>query len=272
MADSELLLGKHTPVVNDYSPQLLHPIPRAVGRGEIDAGGLAAMVGVDVWHAYELSWLGAQGRPVVRVGRFKVPATSPNLVESKSFKLYLNSLNHHRFDSDGAALACILADVSAVAGEPITGELFHLQDECLSGQALPGQCLDDLPVAYTEQSPSRELLQLAPTRAADDFVYYTHLLRSLCPVTGQPDWATLWLQYRGPVLEADSLLRYLLAFRQHQEFHEQCVERIFADLYTTLAPELLTVQAFYTRRGGLDINPFRSTDTDAQPRGRLNRQ
>jgi 7-cyano-7-deazaguanine reductase len=226
---------------------------------------------VDLWHAYEMSWLDGEGKPVVRVGRFEVPATSPNMVESKSFKLYLNSLNNTRFAGNAEASATIVADISAVAGTQVKLELLSIDAVALAGSKLPGVCLDDLPVAPHTGEPQAQQLQVQAGHVIEESVY-SHLLRSLCPVTGQPDWATVWLHYQGAAIEHSSLLQYLIAYREHQEFHEQCVERMFCDIAERCTPEFLHLQAFYTRRGGLDINPFRSTDADARSRPRLNRQ
>jgi len=266
-----LLLGRHTPVLQEYAPQILHAIPRYGARQQLGLGEHLPFHGVDLWHAYEMSWLDVNGKPVARVGRFSVPARSPNMVESKSFKLYLNSLNNTRFSSTDVARTTIVTDISAVAGVAVSLELLSIGDETLTGSALPGLCLDDLPVAAWSGEPQAQQLQVQSGHVVDEALY-SHLLRSLCPVTGQPDWATVWLHYRGTALEHSSLLQYIIAYRQHQEFHEQCVERMFCDISQCCAPQFLHLQAFYTRRGGLDINPFRSTTTDARPLPRLNRQ
>ncbi|GAB3276912.1 NADPH-dependent 7-cyano-7-deazaguanine reductase QueF [Parahaliea aestuarii] len=267
--DEGLLLGRQVPVSEHYAPELLYPIPRRLARDAlgIDASALP-FEGVDLWHAYELSWLDGQGRPVSRVGRFSVPAHSANLVESKSFKLYLNSLNQESFESDDEAVQRICTDLSAAAGAEVGLTLFAPDDPGLAGQALPGACLDDLPGRWRAGEPDAS--QLAQGRAGAMEVH-THLLRSLCPVTGQPDWASVWIAMTGASVDGVSLLNYLLAYRNHQEFHEQCVERIFLDLQSACAPAELHVQAFYTRRGGLDITPFRSTG-GRLPLPRMNRQ
>lgn len=263
-----ILLGRQVPVSERYAPELLYPIPRSRARDAlgIDSAALP-FSGIDLWHAYELSWLDAGDRPVSRVGRFAIPAQSAHLVESKSFKLYLNSLNHERFDSEEAARERICADVGAAAGARVTLDLFPVEAPALAGQPLPGECLDARPASWHGGEP--DAARLVP--ADGDMEYHTHLLRSLCPVTGQPDWASLWLRSEGGALEPAALLAYLLAYRNHQEFHEQCVERIFRDIQATCRPRALHVQAFYTRRGGLDITPFRSTG-GRDPLPRMNRQ
>lgn len=269
--ESAMLLGRQTPVVQEYAPHLLYAIPRAAAQHTLGLSESLPFHGVDLWHAYEMSWLDEVGKPVVWVGRFGVPAESPNIVESKSFKLYLNSLNSTRFPSAEKARATIIADIGAVAGASVTLELFPVGDTSLAGARLSGECLDSLSVAPWSGEPKAEQLQLQAERTAEETVY-SHLLRSLCPVTGQPDWATVWLHYRGKAMERSSLLQYIIAYREHQEFHEQCVERMFCDIVSRCEPEFLHIQAFYTRRGGLDISPFRSTDVKAKPLHRLDRQ
>ncbi len=272
MDDSKgLLLGKHTPVVEVYSPELLYPIPRAIARTSLGLSDSLPFAGVDLWHAYELSWLDSNGKPVARVGRFTVPATTANIVESKSFKLYLNSLNNHRFESLEAARRCMEDDISKAAGGALTLELFEVDDLQLAGGNLSGNSLDDLEIFQTASQPDANNLIVDSSRIEEEALY-THLLRSLCPVTGQPDWATLWIHYKGAVLDHRSLLSYIISYRQHQEYHEQCVERMFLDISSRTQPQFLHIQAFYTRRGGLDINPFRSTSSTEKAQPRLNRQ
>ena len=274
MADSgerELLLGRQTPVVDAYAPELLYPIPRAPARQDLGLAEPPPFAGVVVWYAYELSWLDRLGKPVARVGRFTVPATSPNMVESKSFKLYLNSLNNTRLDGDNAAREIIRRDVSAVVDAEVGLALFEPDDPALAGTSPRGTCLDPLPVAVPGGEPRLELLALADGETVEEQLY-SHLLRSLCPVTGQPDWATVWVHYRGRPVDHSALLGYLLAYRHHQAFHEQCVERMYRDIHRLCEPEYLAVQALYTRRGGLDISPLRSSDAAAEPLPRLNRQ
>jgi len=267
----DMLLGKHTPVVDEYSPQLLYPIPRRDARDRLGLHEPLPFAGADLWHAYEMSWLDHTGKPVARVGRFTIGAGSPNMVESKSFKLYLNSLNSTCFTSDEEAAATIKRDIGKTVGEDVALELFDPDDQSLAGAGLSGVCLDDIPVATEAVEPEATILRVQPTEPVEEKLY-SHLLRSLCPVTGQPDWATVWVHYRGAKIDQGSLLRYIIAYRRHQEFHEQCVERMFIDIWQRCSPEFLHIPAFYTRRGGLDINPFRSTDPAARPLPRLNRQ
>jgi len=267
----ELLLGRATPLVDAYAPQLLYPIARADGRRALQFDGPPPFSGVDVWHAYELSWLDDTGAPRAAVGRISVPADTPNMVESKSLKLYLNSLHNTRYASSSALIDTIERDLSAVAGGDVDLTLWEIGDPSLAGAELAGTCLDGLAVAAPEGGPDAGLLNTRSEASVEEALY-THLLRSLCPVTGQPDWATLWLRYRGRALDRDTLLAYLLGYRNHREFHEQCVERIFIDILRCCAPGTLEVQGFYTRRGGLDINPYRCSDPSGRPLPRLNRQ
>ncbi|QFU76035.1 NADPH-dependent 7-cyano-7-deazaguanine reductase QueF [Halioglobus maricola] len=265
-----LLLGKNTPVVDTYSPDLLFPIPRSQGRAAIGLDAKLPFYGADLWHAYEISWLNDRGLPQVRVGKFRIPFNSPNLVESKSFKLYLNSLNSTRYVSEEDVCEVIVRDVSAAAGARVYLELLTPDNYALAGGSLEGHCIDDIAVEISAGEPGGKTLKCGGAVVEERL--YSHLLRSLCPVTGQPDWATVWIDYTGPEIDRASLLEYIVAYRNHQEFHEQCVERMFVDIFTQCSPARLQIQAFYTRRGGLDINPFRSTEADGQPLPRLNRQ
>ncbi len=267
-------LGKSSDYVATYSPHLLFPIPRAPKWAEL---GLTAETlpyqGVDLWNCYELSWLLPSGKPVVAIGEFEIPADSPNIIESKSFKLYLNSLNQSMFESREALRELMSADLSAAAGKPVRVRLRTLDEVAAEGVAtLPGRCIDELDVAIEHYDhPRPELLACDAERVVEESLH-SHLLKSNCPVTGQPDWGSVVVEYRGAALQPESLLAYLVSFRQHADFHEQCVERIFLDLQRLLQPEKLTVYARYVRRGGLDINPYRSTETLEVNNRRLVRQ
>ena len=268
----KLLLGQHTPVVEVYSPELLYPIPRQEARSTLGIHSELPFHGIDQWYAYEMSWLDSNSRPLTRVGRFTIPCTTPNLVESKSFKLYLNSLNNTQFATEQIAINCIEADVSEIAGEPVSLMLFLPDDESLQGHILPGQSLDECRARSSAGEPEASQLELTEDGLVVEEKIFSHLLRSLCPVTGQPDWGTVWFHYKGLQINHDSLLSYIVAYREHQEFHEQCVERMFLDISMRCKPEFLHIQAFYTRRGGMDISPFRSTSLEASAMPRLNRQ
>ena len=260
-------LGRQVEGPTGYAPEVLFPVPRDEGRAQLNRESPLPPHGTDIWHAYELSWLLPGGRPVIHTGRFLIPADSPNLVESKSLKLYLNSLNNTEFADQNEAVATITADVSAVAGASIQFELFGPDDAVLAGTNLPGDCLDEEALPHADEPEG-----LVATGEVVEEQLYTHLVRSLCPVTGQPDWATVWLKYRGPKIARGPLLAYFLSFRGHQEFHEQCVERMYGEIMGACGPESLEIQALYTRRGGLDISPWRSSHPGEAPTYRLNRQ
>ena len=259
-ADS--LLGKPVAYAGDYDPARLFPIPRAGNRGSLP-DPLPPMFGVDLWNAYELSWLNHRGLPQVALAELRVPADSPNLIESKSLKLYLNGFMQTRMDDAGAVRALVVQDLSTAAGAAVDVRLLPAATALAIG-TLDGDCIDGLDVAVDHYGPpDAGLLQHGEEIVEEALV--SHLLKSNCPVTGQPDWASLRIAYRGPRLDRAALLRYLVSFREHAEFHEHCVERIYCDLWQRCTPSALTVYARYTRRGGLDINPFRSSDPHRQP-------
>ena len=253
-----LSLGQQSAYISQYTPSLLQPVPRSLNRDDLGLRGELPFQGCDVWTLYELSWLNAKGKPVVAIGEVFVPATSPNLIESKSFKLYLNSFNQTRCDSLEAVQALLVQDLSGCAGAPVSVTLFTLDQAPHQIAQLPGECIDSLDIEVDGYEFDETLLQGAAGTEIVEETLHSHLLKSNCLVTSQPDWGSVVIHYRGPRLDREKLLRYLISFRQHNEFHEQCIERIFTDLKHFCAPEQLTVHARYTRRGGLDINPFRS--------------
>jgi 7-cyano-7-deazaguanine reductase len=217
-------------------------------------------LGVDIWNAYEFSWLDARGKPRIALVEFRVPAESPNLIESKSFKLYLNSYMQTRVPDTDTLREWLSEDLSKVAGDTVSVQLgTATSKESLQLQQLEGELIDDLPIAIEHYGPPKPELLYGNPDAVDEEKLVTHLFKSNCPVTGQPDWASLQIHYHGPRLDRAGLLRYLVSFREHADFHEHCVERIFQDLHQRCAPDKLSVYARYTRRGGLDINPFRTT-------------
>ncbi len=254
-------LGREVAYPDRFDAGLLYPIPRTLGRAAIgiDAAALP-FVGVDRWHAYELSWLDARGKPQVATASFEVPADSPNLVESKSFKLYLNSCNAARFADADALRAQVEADLSQAAGATVT-MAFGLPPM----QAVDGEDIDALDIEIDRYGPPDASLLAADDADIVQETLRSALLKSNCPVTGQPDWADVAITYSGPRIDRVGLLRYLVSFRDHAEFHEQCVERIFIDLLARCRPRSLSVQARYTRRGGLDINPWRATPGTPAP-------
>ncbi|PCI46148.1 MAG: NADPH-dependent 7-cyano-7-deazaguanine reductase QueF [Moraxellaceae bacterium] len=270
----KLPLGQQTDYINTYTPSLLCDIPRQEGRDKlsIDAEKLP-FHGVDIWNAYEISWLDSQGKPIVAVAEFQIPCSSPLIVESKSLKLYLNSYNQTRFNSKQEVLRTLESDLSILVRAPVlvkvrSGSQFSND---VVGE-FPGECIDniDVEVDCYEVNPSCLALDANPVKCVESL--YSHLLKSNCPVTNQPDWASVIIRYVGPRIDRASLLKYVISFRNHSEFHEQCVERMFTDILKYCKPEHLTVYARYVRRGGLDINPFRSNYEEPLPNLRLFRQ
>ena len=259
------LLGQTVAYRDTYAPELLFPIERQLKRDELGiAAGALPFVGEDLWNAYELSWLDARGKPVVALGEFRVPAASPRLIESKSLKLYLNAFNQQRMVSVDEVQSRIAADLSAAAGAEVGVVLMPLATRPQRRSAYPqGDCLDALDIAIDTYQPAPELLHA--TGAEVEEMLYSHLLKSNCLVTGQPDWGMLVVRYRGPAIDREGLLRYVVSFRAHNEFHEQCVERVFCDIMARCRPHELAVWARYTRRGGLDINPFRASHAGLRP-------
>lgn len=273
---SEIPLGRTIPTVDSYTPSLLYPIPRWDAREllELDDETMPFR-GVDIWNAYELSWLDERGKPEVALAQIVVPANSRFLIESKSLKLYLNSLNNTCFKHRTEVIRTLEQDLSQVAHAPVLVHLASPQEVVGTAIAeLPGTCLDALPLEIHDYRPDPALLQLASTATGTVLTetLYTHLFRSNCPVTHQPDWASVLVRYHGPAIEHESLLRYLVGYRNHADFHEQCVERIFVDIWRRCQPAQLSVYARFTRRGGLDINPFRTNFEEPLGNLRLFRQ
>jgi 7-cyano-7-deazaguanine reductase len=266
-------LGRETRYAQRHDPALLFPIARAAGRAALGVGEALPFHGVDLWNGYELSWLDARGKPQIALARFAVSASSPNLIESKSFKLYLGSFSGTRIDTSEAVRARLREDLSQAAGAAVEVALRLPRDFSAERiETLDGECIDGLDIGISDYGPPRpECLSAdAKDRVAETLV--SHLLKSNCPVTGQPDWASVQITYAGPRIAREGVLRYLVSFREHSEFHEQCVERIFCDISARCAPERLTVYARYTRRGGLDINPWRSSSPGVPGNPRLARQ
>lgn len=262
-ADSPL--GKNSAYVTQYDPSLLFPIPRASKRGELGIRGTLPFFGFDLWNAYELSWLNLRGKPQIAIASITVPADSPNIIESKSFKLYLNSFNQTRLAGTDALLDLLRADLSAGFGAPVqiaikTADQFS---ELRMGE-FNGLLLDRLDIEVDNYSPQPDILRANRDEAIVEECLVSHLLKSNCLVTGQPDWGSVQIRYVGQPIDQESLLRYLIGFREHNEFHEQCVERIFVDIMRQCQPQKLSVYARYTRRGGLDINPWRTNFTTAE--------
>lgn len=275
------ILGQSTHYPKTYAPDMLYPIPRALGRAKLALPADALNIGMDWWQVFEMSWLNSHGISQVAMARLAIPATSDYIVESKSLKLYFNSLNFTEFDNQQAVKATVEKDLSACLKTDVTLEIFEVNiANSLPISAPQGDCIDnaldssDKKIAIVSNvNPSS--LTVAHQGASDSQlqILHSHLLRSNCPVTNQPDWGTLEIQIDSQPIDCAGLLEYILSFRQHNGFHEQCVEQIFSDLTQVFAPKKLMVRAWYTRRGGIDINPCRVSDISLlPPPSRLNRQ
>lgn len=268
----ESQLGKPARYADRYDPTLLFPISRAPKREEIGLAAAVPFFGADLWTAFELSWLNARGKPQVAIAHVTVPCETPNIIESKSFKLYLGSFNNTNFASAEEVRERMRADLSEAlwrgAPAPASIGVRLLLPEVFDREPvheLDGLSLDRLDIECTDYTPVPDLLKAASGEQPVEEVLTSHLLKSNCLVTGQPDWGSIQIRYTGPQIEQGGLLRYLVSFRNHNEFHEQCVERIFMDLWRRCKPTRLAVYARYTRRGGLDINPFRTSHPMAIP-------
>lgn len=259
-APDDLSLGKQVDYEFEYNPDLLQGVPRSLSRDTLNlSDSRLPFDGIDTWTGYELSWLNLKGKPNVAILECHVPITSKNLIESKSFKLYLNSFNQTKFASAENVQEVLQADLSACAGEPVEVKLIlPEQFSSLQFQEFSGTLLDNLDVEIEHYSPNTQYLTAAKNEEKVQETLVSHLLKSNCLITSQPDWASIQIRYEGKAIEHEGLLKYLISFRQHNEFHEQCVERIYNDIMEHCQPTKLTVCARYTRRGGLDINPFRS--------------
>lgn len=255
---NRMVLGRQVDHSRTYDPTQLCPIPRELGREAAGIGTPSFCHGVDIWNMYELSWLDKSGRPRVAMAEIRVPWDSPCLIESKSLKLYCNSFNMTPFPKASVLEGIMTHDLSRAAGAPVKVRLVlpeSFRDERLAEPE--GLCLDDQDPGGFVYETDPDLLAVGTERACETL--FTRLFRSRCPVTGQPDWATVRISYAGPRIRHDALLRYLVSYREHQGFHEACVERIHADITSRCGTRELEVSARFTRRGGLDINPVRST-------------
>ncbi|OUS03732.1 NADPH-dependent 7-cyano-7-deazaguanine reductase QueF [Gammaproteobacteria bacterium 42_54_T18] len=279
-------LGQVSDYPDKYDASLLYPIPRVQGREGVLVDATLPFDGVDIWNAYEVSWLNDKGKPIVAVSVLTVPALSPNIVESKSLKLYLGSLNQSVFASAEDVASTIQQDVSEIVGASILVSLTLIGSEkafCAGrflGAGAQGKeielssaiCVDDEDITAVDYSINATLLGLDKRGGMVDECLSSHLLRSNCPVTGQPDWATIFIHYCGPKISRQSLLKYIISYRNHNDFHEQCVERVFLDIMKVCQPDKLSVYGRYTRRGGIDINPFRSNFEECGDNVKLMRQ
>lgn len=267
---SNSALGKDTDYPSVYDAKLLFPIARSEARDALNIKLPLAFSGFDSWTAYELSWLNAKGKPVAAIGYINFNCLSPFLVESKSLKLYLNSLNMHRFDSFSQAEAVVARDLSGVSGATVNVRFLPLDtsDHAIQRWSVPS--LDGYDIGEPDFRVDSSMLDIGSARIGAR--WQTHLFRSLCPVTSQPDWASIRIEYFGNEIDPSSLLKYLVGYRNHQGFHEQCVERIFYDINGAAQCSSLLVEARFTRRGGLDINPIRMKGIFEVKNQRLSRQ
>ena len=269
-------LGKASAYIDQYDASLLYPIARAGKREELGITGVTPFFGADMWTAFELSWLNLRGKPQVALAHITVPCESPNIIESKSFKLYLNSFNNTRFADVDEVKARLRRDLSeavwrdgsvsdaaprSIGVKIMLPEMFDREPV----YELDGLSVDRLDVECTRYTPAPDLLRAAHDEPPVTEVLTSNLLKSNCLVTGQPDWGSVQISYSGAPIDQEGLLQYLVSFRNHNEFHEQCVERIFMDVWRQCQPGRLAVYARYTRRGGLDINPFRTSYPQALP-------
>ena len=265
-------LGHKSVYIDHYDPTLLFPIPRKTKRDELNLPSDLPFSGWDIWNAFELSWLTPKGKPMVAIAVFQIPCTSPNIIESKSFKLYLNSFNQSKIEDTHALLDLLNHDLSKATGAPVSIRLYDPDSPDISRIRRPqGVCLDHADITIDQYTVNPEHLFTEPEENTETL--YSHLLKSNCLVTGQPDWGTLEIAYTGKKINHEGLLKYIVSFRNHNEFHEQCVERIFMDIMNRCRPTELSVYARYTRRGGLDINPIRTTQAHSTVENhRLSRQ
>ncbi len=257
----ELPLGKPTTYEDQYNPNLLVSIPRSLGRKEINLPKILPFSGIDIWNCYEISWLNMNGKPVVWILQFEVSADSEFLIESKSLKLYLNSFNGTKFDNNDKVKHLISQDLSATAKAKVNIELTTLQEHNQKKiSQFSGKSIDDLDVNISEYNVNPKLLVLDSNSEYVEETLFSDLLKSNCLITNQPDWASVQIQYKGQKINHQSLLKYIISFRNHNEFHEQCVEHMFNDIMNICKPDFLTIFAKYTRRGGIDINPLRTNE------------
>tara|TARA_B100000614_G_scaffold101144_1_gene90909 strand:- start:7733 stop:8575 length:843 start_codon:yes stop_codon:yes gene_type:complete len=268
---ANLTLGQKVDYIEQYTPELLQGVPRTLSREQIGVAQPLPFGGIDIWNGYELSWLNPKGKPQVAILQCRVPIDSQNLIESKSFKLYLNSFNQSVFGSADEVARHLTKDLSACAQAPVEVQLFSAgQFGALQLGELDGTVIDELDIEINAYEPSPELLTTGDQQVSETLV--SHLLKSNCLITSQPDWASVQIHYEGAAIDRAGLLAYLISFRRHNEFHEQCIERIFCDLMNRCKPHKLAVYARYTRRGGLDINPLRANFDFNVSNNRLARQ
>lgn len=268
----EIPLGQATEYPDEYDPEALFAVARSAARSTLGLGAELPFSGTDIWNAWELTWLNPDGTPVVATATLLVDAASPNIIESKSLKLYLNSFAMTHYASESAVAALMTVDLSRIADSDVAVTVTTAAESTVNPiSQFQGSCIDDLDIGAVPKDVDAGLLHSADEEEVAEELY-SHLLRSNCPVTNQPDMGSVLIRYRGSKIDRTSLLRYIVSYRQHNDFHETCVERIFLDIKKRCSPRALTVYARYNRRGGLDINPFRTDASDTAENLRLWRQ
>ncbi len=263
-------LGQQTHYIDHYTPDLLFSIPRSESRNQLFFQSQVDFFGEDAWTCYELSWLNPNGKPQIAIAEIRIPCDSPNLVESKSLKLYLNSLNQTQFASTEALIQTLTTDISDCVGTPVTTQL-HAASQSLSFNACDAVCIDEIDVSPKHYQPDATILRCNQSDEISEHLV-SHVFKSNCPVTGQPDWASVFIKYQGKAVSHEHLLEYLISYRHHAGFHEACVEQIFYDISTQCEPKSLCIAARFLRRGGIDINPIRSSSKQWLETGRTARQ
>ena len=257
LQDSQL--GKATEYRRKYNSTLLFPIARAPKRAEINVTSPLPFYGYDVWNAYELSWLNEKGKPQAAIGEIIFPCETPNIIESKSMKLYFNSLNNTSFPNVDTVTETIKNDLSKSAGTAVELRIQLIENtQDIRTETFTGKCIDDLDISIEDYQVNPKLLCVEQEDVKE--ILYSNYFNSICFATGQPDWASIKIHYHGNRISHESLLKYLISYRNHSEFHEQCIERAFMDILEQCRPKSLTIEARFTRRGGIDINPIRSTE------------
>ena len=268
----DLPLGQRISYPGHYDASILCIIPRSQGRKLLKLPTQLPFVGEDIWTAYELSWLNLKGKPQIALGELRVPCDSTNMIESKSLKMYFNSFNQTHFTNWQEVQQRVKKDLTNTTEASVQFKLYSIQAcEAQTLTALPGQCIDELDIQVENYTPNANELKTTDSKIVEETLH-SHLLKSNCLITNQPDWASVMIHYKGTKIDKESLLRYIISFRQHNEFHEPCVEKMFAEIQHICKPKQLTIYARYTRRGGLDINPFRSNFEQAPKNLRLPRQ
>lgn len=255
-----VMLGKEIAYSNNYNREFLTPVARSIGRDTLNISANYKFNGWDFWNCYEFSWLNQKGKPEIRILEFIVAADSAFIIESKSLKLYLNSFHGTKFASEEEVIALLKQDLSAIVQTKIELKVWRLEQYQKSLKLMPGKSLDELDVHITDYQVNSNLLQLSQFGHYVEETLCSNLLKSNCLITKQPDWAAIMIKYSGKQIDHHSLLKYLISFREHNEFHEQCVEHIFTDIMQNCQPDSLTILAKYTRRGGIDINPMRTSE------------